>query len=224
MSRGASPSVWSSSGGTFVAQVIAALWSSRGGKGRIHSHRDWPSAQRSDKMLRAARDTLRGEIWVEPGGAPEWQRLADRRRLFAATVPHPGVVLNAGADVHTDRIEVDVWVRKAGWWNTSSFRAGPSIALPKTGGLLFLGGHSGTLVVQKHQGAVEVLAGKDVLDLHCRQIRPHRSGTGPVQEAGFRAVMNWSSTASNLSRISFPDCRTAPDLPEASTSGQDGAS
>ena len=60
-------------------------------------------------MLRAARNTLLGETWVESGDAPEWQRLADRREVFAAQVPVGGLFLTAGADVQKDRIEVDVW-------------------------------------------------------------------------------------------------------------------
>jgi phage terminase large subunit GpA-like protein len=61
-------------------------------------------------MLRAARNTLLGETWVESGDAPEWQRLAERREAFAgAQIPAGGLFLTAGVDVHKDRIEVDVW-------------------------------------------------------------------------------------------------------------------
>ena len=48
-------------------------------------------------------------ITLESGDAPEWQRLADHREVFTATVPHLGLFLTAGADVQKDRIEVDVW-------------------------------------------------------------------------------------------------------------------
>jgi phage terminase large subunit GpA-like protein len=60
-------------------------------------------------MLRAARNTLLGETWIESGEAPEWQRLADRRIAFPAQIPAGGLFLTAGADVQKDRIEVDVW-------------------------------------------------------------------------------------------------------------------
>ena len=60
-------------------------------------------------MLRVARNTLLGETWVESGEAPEWQRLADQRKAFAAQVPIGCLFLTAGADVQKDRIEVDVW-------------------------------------------------------------------------------------------------------------------
>ena len=38
-------------------------------------------------MLRAARNTLLGETWVESGEAPDWQRLADRRETYPAQIP-----------------------------------------------------------------------------------------------------------------------------------------
>ncbi len=88
---------------------LSALYSPMGWKSWGQIARDWLAAQGSDEMLRAARNTLLGETWVESGDAPEWQRLADRRETFAATVPHLGLFLTAGADVQKDRIEVDVW-------------------------------------------------------------------------------------------------------------------
>jgi phage terminase large subunit GpA-like protein len=88
---------------------ISALYSPLGWKSWQQIARDWLAAQGSEEMLRAARNTLLGETWVESGDAPEWQRLADRREVFAATVPHLGLFLTAGADVQKDRIEVDIW-------------------------------------------------------------------------------------------------------------------
>ncbi|WP_333783213.1 terminase gpA endonuclease subunit [Octadecabacter antarcticus] len=44
--------------------------------------RDWLATQGSEEMLRAARNTLLGETWVESRDAPEWQRLAERREAF----------------------------------------------------------------------------------------------------------------------------------------------
>jgi phage terminase large subunit GpA-like protein len=88
---------------------LSALYSPLGWKSWGQIARDWLAAQGSEEMLRAARNTLLGETWVESGDAPEWQRLADRREVFAATVPHLGLFLTAGADVQKDRIEVDVW-------------------------------------------------------------------------------------------------------------------
>jgi len=88
---------------------LSALYSPIGWKSWEQVARDWLAAQGSDEMLRAARNTLLGETWVESGEAPEWQRLADRRITFAAQIPAGGLFLTAGADVQKDRIEVDVW-------------------------------------------------------------------------------------------------------------------
>lgn len=88
---------------------LSALYSPIGWKSWEQIAREWLAAQGSDEMLRAARNTLLGETWVESGDAPEWQRLADRREVFAAQIPAGGLFLTAGADVQKDRIEVDVW-------------------------------------------------------------------------------------------------------------------
>jgi phage terminase large subunit GpA-like protein len=88
---------------------LSALYSPIGWKSWEQIARDWLAAQGSDEMLRAARNTLLGETWVESGDAPEWQRLADRRETFVAQIPARGLFLTAGVDVQKDRIEVDVW-------------------------------------------------------------------------------------------------------------------
>ena len=88
---------------------LSALYSPIGWKSWEQIARDWLAAQGSDEMLRAARNTLLGETWVESGEAPDWQRLADRRAAFAAQIPAAGLFLTAGVDVQKDRIEVDVW-------------------------------------------------------------------------------------------------------------------
>ena len=88
---------------------LSALYSPIGWKSWAQIARDWLAAQGSDEMLRAARNTLLGETWVESGEAPDWQRLADRRETYPAQIPEQGLFLTAGADVQKDRIEVDVW-------------------------------------------------------------------------------------------------------------------
>ena len=88
---------------------LSALYSPIGWKSWEQVAREWLAAQGSDEMLRAARNTLLGETWIESGEAPEWQRLADRRVAFPAQIPAGGLFLTAGADVQKDRIEVDVW-------------------------------------------------------------------------------------------------------------------
>ncbi len=94
---------------TAIGFHLSALYSPIGWKSWEQIARDWLAAQGSDEMLRAARNTLLGETWIESGEAPEWQRLADRREVFAAQIPAAGLFLTAGADVQKDRIEVDVW-------------------------------------------------------------------------------------------------------------------
>ena len=72
--------------------------------------RAWDAAQGSDEAIKAFRNTILGETWVETGEAPDWQRLYDRReRWTSGMVPAGGLFLTAGADVQKDRIEVDVW-------------------------------------------------------------------------------------------------------------------
>ncbi|MFZ1727660.1 MAG: phage terminase large subunit family protein, partial [Albidovulum sp.] len=89
---------------------ISALYSPLGWKSWQQTARDWLSAQGSEEMLRAARNTLLGETWVESGDAPEWQRLAERREAYGGVqIPVGGLFLTAGVDVQKDRIEVDVW-------------------------------------------------------------------------------------------------------------------
>ena len=88
---------------------LSALYSPLGWKSWAQIARDWLAAQGSEEMLRAARNTLLGETWVESGDAPEWQRLAERRETFGAQIPEGGLFLTAGVDVQKDRIEVDVW-------------------------------------------------------------------------------------------------------------------
>jgi hypothetical protein len=49
-------------------------------------------------------------VSLESGGAPEWQRLAERREAYAgAQIPVGGLFVTAGVDVQKDRIEIDVW-------------------------------------------------------------------------------------------------------------------
>ena len=45
--------------------------------------RAWDAAQGSDEAIKAFRNTILGETWVETGEAPDWQRLADRREAWA---------------------------------------------------------------------------------------------------------------------------------------------
>jgi phage terminase large subunit GpA-like protein len=89
---------------------LSALYSPVGWLSWERIARAWEAAQGSDEAIRAFRNTILGETWVETGEAPDWRRLYDRRESWpAGTVPKGGLFLTAGADVQKDRIEVDVW-------------------------------------------------------------------------------------------------------------------
>ena len=101
---------------------LSALYSPVGWLSWEAIARAWIAAQGSDgatgsatgssdlERVRAFRNTILGETWVESGEAPDWQRLYDRRERWApGTVPAGGLFLTAGVDIQKDRIEVDVW-------------------------------------------------------------------------------------------------------------------
>jgi phage terminase large subunit GpA-like protein len=89
---------------------LSALYSPVGWLSWERIARAWEGCQGSDEAIRAFRNTILGETWVETGEAPDWRRLADRREAWRpGTVPAGGLILTAGADVQRDRIEVDVW-------------------------------------------------------------------------------------------------------------------
>ncbi len=89
---------------------LSALYSPAGWLSWAAIARAFEAAQGSEESLKAFRNTILGETWVETGEAPDWQRLHDRREAWpAGSVPAGGLFLTAGADVQKDRIEVDVW-------------------------------------------------------------------------------------------------------------------
>jgi len=95
---------------TTVGYHLSALYSPIGWLSWERIVRSWEAALGSDEAIKAFRNTILGETWVETGEAPDWQRLYDRReRWKSGTVPAGGLFLTAGADVQKDRIEVDVW-------------------------------------------------------------------------------------------------------------------
>ena len=93
-----------------VGYHLSALYSPVGWLGWDRIARAWEAAQGSDEAIKAFRNTILGETWMETGEAPDWQRLADRREAWKpGTVPDKGLFLTAGADVQKDRVEVDIW-------------------------------------------------------------------------------------------------------------------
>jgi phage terminase large subunit GpA-like protein len=72
------------------------------------------------EKLKTFYNTQLAETWVEKGEAPDYQRLYERRELYAQNVLPEGVVfLTAGADVQKDRIEVEIvgWGRDKQSWS-----------------------------------------------------------------------------------------------------------
>jgi len=89
---------------------LSALYSPIGWLSWERIARSWEATQGSDEAIRAFRNTVLGETWVETGEALDWQRLYDRRKRWkASSIPSGGLFLTAGADVQKDRIEIDVW-------------------------------------------------------------------------------------------------------------------
>ena len=94
---------------TTIGFHISALYSPVGWMSWEHIAREWEAAA-NDEARRSFRNTVLGETWFEPGEAPDWQRLYDRREDYRiGVVPEGGLLLTAGADVQKDRIEVSVW-------------------------------------------------------------------------------------------------------------------
>lgn len=95
---------------TTVGYHLSALYSPIGWLSWQRIARSWEAAQGSDEAIKAFRNTILGETWVETGEAPDWQRLQGLKEAWQpGTVPLGGLFLTAGADVQKDRIEVDVW-------------------------------------------------------------------------------------------------------------------
>ena len=66
-----------------VGYHLSALYSPIGWLSWERIVRAWDAAQGSDEAIKAFRNTILGETWVETGEAPDWQRLADRREAWA---------------------------------------------------------------------------------------------------------------------------------------------
>ncbi len=69
----------------------------------------WVAARNNQELQRVFINTVLGECWAETGEAPDWELIYRRRENYAiATVPKGGLVLTAGVDVQSDRIELEV--------------------------------------------------------------------------------------------------------------------
>lgn len=84
--------------------------------------RQWLAAQGNREKLKVLVNTVFTETWKEKGDAPEWERLHERREQYAqGTVPRGGVILTAGVDVQSDRLELEVvaWGRGLENWSVA---------------------------------------------------------------------------------------------------------
>lgn len=80
----------------------------------------WIKAKGRREKLKTFVNTVLAETWKEKGEAPDWERLHDRRELYAfGTVPRGGVFLTMGVDVQADRLELEVvaWGRGLESWS-----------------------------------------------------------------------------------------------------------
>lgn len=74
----------------------------------------------SPEKLQTFYNTVLGLTWMEEGEVPDVDRLFERREAYEiGCVPEGGLVLTAGADVQTNRIEVEVvaWGRDKTSWS-----------------------------------------------------------------------------------------------------------
>ncbi|MDO4560807.1 MAG: phage terminase large subunit family protein [bacterium] len=72
------------------------------------------------EQLKTFVNTVLGEVWIDKGEAPEWERLYERREGYQRNaIPSGGVILTAGCDVQADRLEVEIvaWGRNNESWS-----------------------------------------------------------------------------------------------------------
>jgi phage terminase large subunit GpA-like protein len=81
----------------------------------------WLNAEATGDVndLRVFVNTNLAEDWIEKGEAPAYEQLLDRREAYLGTVPKGVLLVTAGADVHPDRIEVEIvgWGRRRESWS-----------------------------------------------------------------------------------------------------------
>jgi phage terminase large subunit GpA-like protein len=80
-----------------VGYHLSALYSPIGWLSWERIVRAWEAAQGSDEAIRAFRNTILGETWIETGEAPDWLRLYDRRERWESYDFRPPRVRPIGA-------------------------------------------------------------------------------------------------------------------------------
>ena len=71
--------------------------------------KSYEAAKDHPELLKVWFNTSLGEEYEEPGEAPEWQRLYDKRERYESNkIPAAVVMLTAGVDVQGDRLELEI--------------------------------------------------------------------------------------------------------------------
>ena len=85
-----------------------------------HTANKFVKAKGDQFKLKVFVNTSLGETWTSQGDAPDWHRLYERRENYPARqVPARARLLTAAADVHEDRIEIEVMAWGPGMENWS---------------------------------------------------------------------------------------------------------
>lgn len=91
---------------------VSALYAPDGWKSWAEIAEEWDKAQGDDAKLKTFYNTVLGETWKEKTDAPKWEEIYQRAQDYAMNKPFAQVAfLTAGADVQSDRIEVEI----VGW-------------------------------------------------------------------------------------------------------------
>ena len=193
---------------TTIGFHLSALYSPVGWLSWEQVARSWEVAQGSDESIRAFKNTILGETWVEIGEAPDWQRLYDRRERWApGTVPAGGLFLTAGADVQKDRIEIDIWAGGRGlerWLiDHMVIEGGPERAEPWAALDELL------TQVWPHEGGAALGLAKLAIDAGCETTAVYgwarRAGIAQVAPVMGSKTYNQSSPVSGPTRVDASD-------------------
>ena len=129
----------SSGDGKTAGFHLSSLYSPVGWFSWADAAKMFEEAQKNPALLQVFINTVLGETWTQQGDAPDWQRLYDRRENYPRSkVPAGGLFLTAGADVHPDRIEVQIvaWGREKESWLVEYVVLDGNTSLPNVWGEL----------------------------------------------------------------------------------------
>jgi phage terminase large subunit GpA-like protein len=99
---------------------LSALYSPLGWFSWQQAGIDWERSQGEPERLKVFIMTTLGEVWIDKGEAPDWERLFARRENYEIGKIPPGVLfLTAGVDVQANRLELEIvgWGRDKQSWS-----------------------------------------------------------------------------------------------------------